>query len=305
MPETERRVEARTYPAGGKSSNRSRLGGTFAIAACDVGKAVDPCTAHASPSRQRERGRRMDTGIRAWILSRLGRAVSPATLFLFLQEILKSMSAADKDKIDAMRTTPNIYDKLAASIAPTVYGHTEIKKGILLMLLGGVQKVPPYFGFARDFSQLRLLARTRKGRRGAGSCQAFLRKLSCPACPMPTQVVRPRYSSFRPPHPFAACTSHQAMSIRMPLPMPRADVSQGRNAAARRHQRLPRRRPVHRKIQLSQVRVLHPATRRLHVGQVVHRSRTDRHGQCARHSGPCPPLEAERHNPTQEARLGL
>lgn len=54
------------------------------------------------------------------------------------------MSAADKDKIDAMKTTPNIYDKLAASIAPTVYGHGEIKKGILLMLLGGVQKVAPH-----------------------------------------------------------------------------------------------------------------------------------------------------------------
>lgn len=67
------------------------------------------------------------------------------------------MSAADKDKIDAMKTTPNIYDKLAASIAPTVYGHGEIKKGILLMLLGGVQKVPPYLSVGWDFLGSRML----------------------------------------------------------------------------------------------------------------------------------------------------
>jgi DNA replication licensing factor MCM6 len=39
-----------------------------------------------------------------------------------------------------MRMTPGIYEKLARAIAPTVYGHEEIKRGILLMLLGGVQK---------------------------------------------------------------------------------------------------------------------------------------------------------------------
>ena len=39
-----------------------------------------------------------------------------------------------------MRTTAGIYEKLAKAIAPTIYGHEEIKKGILLMLLGGVHK---------------------------------------------------------------------------------------------------------------------------------------------------------------------
>lgn len=33
-----------------------------------------------------------------------------------------------------------MYEKLAQSIAPTIFGHEEIKKGILLMLLGGVHK---------------------------------------------------------------------------------------------------------------------------------------------------------------------
>ena len=66
---------------------------------------------------------------------------TPAAIVPAKQEVLKSMSASDKDKIDAMKTTPNIYERLAAAIAPTVYGHDEIKRGILLMLLGGVQKV--------------------------------------------------------------------------------------------------------------------------------------------------------------------
>lgn len=66
------------------------------------------------------------------------------------EEVLKSMSASDKDKIDAMKTTPNIYERLAAAIAPTVYGHDEIKRGILLMLLGGVQKIS-----AKDGTRLR------------------------------------------------------------------------------------------------------------------------------------------------------
>ena len=32
-----------------------------------------------------------------------------------------------------MKSTPGIYQRLASSIAPTVYGHDEIKKGLLLM----------------------------------------------------------------------------------------------------------------------------------------------------------------------------
>ncbi len=29
---------------------------------------------------------------------------------------------------------------MVRSLAPTVYGHDEVKRGVLLMLLGGVQK---------------------------------------------------------------------------------------------------------------------------------------------------------------------
>jgi DNA replication licensing factor MCM6 len=40
-----------------------------------------------------------------------------------------------------MKNSPKIYSKLVNSIAPAVFGHKEVKKGILLMLFGGVHKV--------------------------------------------------------------------------------------------------------------------------------------------------------------------
>lgn len=39
-----------------------------------------------------------------------------------------------------MREDKDIYLNLAKSIAPSICGHEEIKKGILLMLMGGVNK---------------------------------------------------------------------------------------------------------------------------------------------------------------------
>lgn len=40
-----------------------------------------------------------------------------------------------------MKSSTKIYSKLVNSIAPAVFGHKEVKKGILLMLFGGVHKV--------------------------------------------------------------------------------------------------------------------------------------------------------------------
>lgn len=39
-----------------------------------------------------------------------------------------------------MRNTPDFFTKLVESVAPTVFGHADIKRAILLMLLGGVHK---------------------------------------------------------------------------------------------------------------------------------------------------------------------
>ena len=41
------------------------------------------------------------------------------------------------------RRTPNLYSRLVSSVCPTVFGHEEVKKGILLMMLGGVHKTTP------------------------------------------------------------------------------------------------------------------------------------------------------------------
>ena len=39
-----------------------------------------------------------------------------------------------------MKENSQIYEQLARSLAPGVFGHLDIKKAILLMLLGGVHK---------------------------------------------------------------------------------------------------------------------------------------------------------------------
>ena len=39
-----------------------------------------------------------------------------------------------------MKDQDDLYTKLAESIAPSVYGHVDVKKGVLLQLFGGVHK---------------------------------------------------------------------------------------------------------------------------------------------------------------------
>lgn len=47
-----------------------------------------------------------------------------------------------QEEIDKLTSEPPqiLYEKLINSIAPNVFGHAEIKRAILLMLLGGIQK---------------------------------------------------------------------------------------------------------------------------------------------------------------------
>lgn len=42
--------------------------------------------------------------------------------------------------VAALQSDPDLYDKLAASIAPEIFGHVDVKKALLLLLVGGVTK---------------------------------------------------------------------------------------------------------------------------------------------------------------------
>ncbi|KAF2754382.1 MCM-domain-containing protein [Pseudovirgaria hyperparasitica] len=58
-------------------------------------------------------------------------------------EYLSTLSPAEIEDLRQMVHQPNIFMRLVDSIAPMVYGHQVIKKGLLLQLMGGVSKVTP------------------------------------------------------------------------------------------------------------------------------------------------------------------
>ncbi|PWN50419.1 putative MCM6-involved in replication [Violaceomyces palustris] len=56
------------------------------------------------------------------------------------ETLMDSLTEAERDELEAMVMSDGIYSRLVQSIAPTVYGHDIVKKGILLQLMGGVHK---------------------------------------------------------------------------------------------------------------------------------------------------------------------
>ncbi|KAI5192282.1 DNA replication licensing factor MCM4 [Nematocida sp. AWRm77] len=50
------------------------------------------------------------------------------------------------EQIEALRTLPNLYETLAESIAPSIYGMKDVKKALLLQLFGGVTKIFSHSG---------------------------------------------------------------------------------------------------------------------------------------------------------------
>lgn len=56
------------------------------------------------------------------------------------EAFLTSLTDAEIDQLKSMVKDNYIYDKLVQSVAPAVFGHEVVKKGILLQLLGGVHK---------------------------------------------------------------------------------------------------------------------------------------------------------------------
>jgi len=56
------------------------------------------------------------------------------------EDIVASFTSKEREEIIGMKETSKLYERLTNSIAPNIYGHDEIKRGILLMLFGGVLK---------------------------------------------------------------------------------------------------------------------------------------------------------------------
>uniref|UniRef100_A0A166IFE5 DNA replication licensing factor MCM6 n=1 Tax=Daucus carota subsp. sativus TaxID=79200 RepID=A0A166IFE5_DAUCS len=52
----------------------------------------------------------------------------------------QEFTTEELNEVQQMRNTPDFFNKLVDSIAPTIFGHQDIKRAILLMLLGGVHK---------------------------------------------------------------------------------------------------------------------------------------------------------------------
>mmetsp|Transcript_18343 Transcript_18343/g.45021 ORF Transcript_18343/g.45021 Transcript_18343/m.45021 type:complete len:922 (-) Transcript_18343:85-2850(-) len=59
------------------------------------------------------------------------------------EELMQELTPEEKQRIHRIKNTPKLYARMARSIAPTCFGHDEIKRGILLMLFGGVHKETP------------------------------------------------------------------------------------------------------------------------------------------------------------------
>lgn len=57
------------------------------------------------------------------------------------EENLNQFSKAEQATVVHMKDQDDLYTKLANSIAPGVYGHLDVKKGILLQLFGGIKKL--------------------------------------------------------------------------------------------------------------------------------------------------------------------
>lgn len=51
-----------------------------------------------------------------------------------------SVSPQEEEELRALSATPNIYDSLARSVAPSIYGSDDLKKAITCLLFGGSRK---------------------------------------------------------------------------------------------------------------------------------------------------------------------
>ena len=56
---------------------------------------------------------------------------------LALHAALAAITVQDIKNVEQLAASPAVLDILARSLAPSIYGHSLIKKGLILLLLGG------------------------------------------------------------------------------------------------------------------------------------------------------------------------
>lgn len=60
---------------------------------------------------------------------------------LSTRQVELECSESQLEQIKLMSQDRDIYEKMARSIAPNIYGNEDLKKAILLMLVGGMHKI--------------------------------------------------------------------------------------------------------------------------------------------------------------------
>ena len=51
-----------------------------------------------------------------------------------------TFSAEDEQRIEELKADGDLYSKIARSIAPEIYGHEDVKKALLLLLISGCDR---------------------------------------------------------------------------------------------------------------------------------------------------------------------
>ncbi|KAJ3006463.1 MCM DNA helicase complex subunit mcm6 [Thoreauomyces humboldtii] len=59
------------------------------------------------------------------------------------EAVVRQFTPQELEELKVMHNDKLVYQKLVNSVAPHIFGHEDIKKGLLLQLLGGVHKVTP------------------------------------------------------------------------------------------------------------------------------------------------------------------
>ena len=56
---------------------------------------------------------------------------------------MPNITQEDEEQFEQMKRDPEIYEKIGKSVAPSIYGHPDIKKAIACLLFGGCAKKLP------------------------------------------------------------------------------------------------------------------------------------------------------------------